>query len=162
MRNCARHGYQTKGLYSIESARLKLRRILIMNAPAGVEFREDLQLLIWKPCGLLNESATNKILAFLSEEEARSSKNELRFTDTSGLTAVALNFQYVFHIALYRRLTRMGRPMVKSAFLIKNPEFAHYFKLHVVMTDYSRIKAKLFQDREAAAKWLKVPLEVLQ
>jgi len=133
----------------------------MLKAPPDVEVREDLHLVIWKPRGLLNESATNRILAFLSDEEARSSRNELRFTDTSRLTAVALNFQYVFHIALYRRLTRMGRPVVKSAFLIKNPEFAHYFKLHVVMTDHSRIKAKLFQDREAAAKWLKVPLEVL-
>jgi len=51
--------------------------------------------------------------------------------------------------------------LIKTAFFIKNPEFAHYFALHVVMTDYSRIRAKLFQDREAAAKWLKVPLEAL-
>lgn len=132
-----------------------------MKYPPDVQFREDLHLLIWQPRGILNESATNKLLAFLSDEEARSDKNELRFVDTSRLTTVALNFQYVFHIALFRRLTRTGRPVIKTAFLVKNPEFAHYFKLHVVMTDYSRIKARLFQDREAAAKWLKVPLEVL-
>src|SRR5215467_4078882 len=117
-----------------------------MGTPLNVQLREDLHLLVWKPHGILNESATNKILAFISDEEARSDANELRFVDTSGLTAVALNFQYVFHIALYRRLSRAGRPQIKSAFFIKNPEFAHYFKLHVVMTDYSRIKAKLFED----------------
>lgn len=132
-----------------------------MKGPPDIEFREDLHLLIWRPRGMLNETATNKLLAYISDEEARSDANELRFIDTSRLTAVALNFQYVFHIALYRRLSRMGRPLIKSAFFIKNPEFTHYFKLHVVMTDYSRIKAKLFQEREGAAKWLKVPLEVL-
>ena len=132
-----------------------------MTQPPNVQVREDLHLLIWKPRGILNERVTNNLLAFLSDEEARTEKNELRFVDTSKLTAVALNFQYVFHIALYRRLTRMGRPVIKSAFYINNPEFAHYFKLHVVMTDYSRIKAKLIDDRAAAAKWLKVPLEAI-
>jgi hypothetical protein len=133
-----------------------------MEIPSDIQFREDLHLLIWRPQGMLNERATNRLLAYIADEEARSDANELRFIDTSGLTAVALNFQYVFHIALYRRLSRSGRPLIKSAFFIKNPEFAHYFKLHVVMTDYSRIKAKLFQDREAAANWLKVPVEALQ
>ena len=132
-----------------------------MKVPPDVQVREDLHLLIWRPQGLLNETVTNKLLAFISDEEARSEKNELRFVDTSELTAVALNFQYVFHIALYRRLTRMGRPLIKTAFYVRNPEFTHYFKLHVVMTDYSRIKAKLFQDREAAAKWLNVPVEAV-
>jgi hypothetical protein len=132
-----------------------------MLPPPDLQVREDLHLLIWKPQGILNERVTNNLLAFLSDEEARSEANELRFVDTSRLTAVALNFEYVFHIALYRRLTRTGRPGIKTAFYIRNPEFSHYFKLHVVMTDYSRIKAKLFEDRAAAAKWLKVPPEVL-
>jgi hypothetical protein len=129
--------------------------------PPDVQFREDLHLLIWKPQVVLNESSTNRILAFISDEEARSAANELRFIDTSGLTAVDLNFRYVFHIGLYRRLTRMTRPAVKSAFFVSEPAFSHYFKLHAVMTDHSRLKVKLFDHRAAAAKWLKVPVEVL-
>ncbi len=133
----------------------------MMKYPPGVEFHADLHLLIWKPRGVLTESATNRILAFLVDEEARSEANELRFIDTSGLTAVELNFRYVFHIGLYRRLTRMTRPKIKSAFFIRDPEFTHYFKLHAVMTDHSRLQVKLFEDRAAAAKWLKVPVKVL-
>lgn len=130
--------------------------------PPNIQFREDLHLLIWKPQGVLNESSTNRILAFIADEEARSAANELRFIDTSGLTAVDLNFRYVFHIGLYRRLTRMTRPPIKSAFFVNEPAFTHYFKLHAVMTDHSRLKVKLFDDRVAAAKWLKVPVEVLR
>ena len=162
MTKCVADAYQTKGLYSTACDLSHLEDgELPMNQPPDVQVREDLHLLIWKPRGILNEKVTNNLLAFLADEEARTEANELRFVDTSRLTAVALNFRYVFHIALYRRLTRSGRPAIKSAFFIRNPEFAHYFKLHVVMTDYSRIKAKLFDNREAAAKWLKVPLEVI-
>src|SRR5689334_11760385 len=64
----------------------------LMKGPPDIEFREDLHLLIWRPRGMLNETATNKLLAYISDEEARSDANELRFIDTSRLTAVALNF----------------------------------------------------------------------
>jgi hypothetical protein len=34
-------------------------------------------------------------------------------------------------------------------------------KLHAMLTDYSPLDVALFTEREAAAKWLSVPVEVL-
>lgn len=133
-----------------------------MKLPADVYFRSELGLFLWKPNGLLNEKAVNAITAFIGQQEALSENNQLRFIDTTGLSAVDLNFRYVFHVALYRRLSRQGRPAVKSAFLVKELAFAHYFKLHALLTDHSRLHVRLFEEPEAAAKWLKVPVESFQ
>ena len=133
-----------------------------MKLPPDVYFRSQLGLLLWNPRGILNEKAVNKILAFIRDEEARSDANELRFIDTTALTAVELNFRYVFHIALYRRMSRQGRRSLKSAFLIKDQAFAHYFKLHALLTDHSPLHVRLFENKDAAAKWLNVSLESLR
>src|SRR6266481_1809861 len=133
-----------------------------MNLPPGVEFQSERNLVIWRPQGVLNEQVVNKILAFIGEEEAESNQNELRFTDTTGLTEIDLNFRYVFHIGLYRRLSRQGRQSLRSAFLITNDAFAHYFELHALLTDHSSLQVKLFKDLEAAARWLDVPTESLR
>ena len=133
-----------------------------MKPPPDIYFREELNLLLWKPRGVLNEKVVNQIIAFIRDEEAVSDTNKLRFIDTSELSAVDLNFRYVFHVALYRRMSRMGRSAIKSAFLVEDPAFAHYFKLHKMLTNHSPLDVRLFRKPEAAAKWLKVPLESLQ
>ena len=49
-----------------------------------------------------------------------------------------------------------------SAFLVQDDAFAHYFKLHVLLTEHSSLKARIFNEREAAANWLNVPIERLE
>jgi hypothetical protein len=133
-----------------------------MKPPFHVYFRPEISLLLWAPQGILDEKAVNWILAFIRDEEAQTDAHELRFIDTTALTAVELNFRYVFHVALYRRMSRQGRRSLKSAFLIKNEAFAHYFKLHALLTDHSPLHVRLFEDKEAAAKWLNVSLDSLR
>ena len=130
-----------------------------MELPPDVQFHPDLHLLVWTPRGTLNEAGVNRILEFIAAEEARSDANELRFIDTTGVSAIDLNFRYVFHVALYRRLTRTRRIGLKSAFFVKDEAFSHYFKLHAMLTDHSSLQARVFEEREAAAKWLNVPVE---
>jgi hypothetical protein len=132
-----------------------------MKLPPDVRFEPEVDLLVWKPRGVLSEKVVNKIIAFIREQEALSESSELRFIDTTALTAVELNFRYVFHVALYRRLSRAGRPTLKSAFWIKDQAFGHYFKLHALLTDHSPLQAKIFEEREAAAKWLGVSVDLL-
>jgi len=132
-----------------------------MKIPSDVTFQSELNLLLWKPRGTLNEKAVNQILAFIREEEAQNKTSERRFIDTTGLMEIDLNFHYVFHVALYRRLSRQGRPQIKSAFFVKNPAFEHYVKLHALLTDYSPLQVKLFNEQKAAAQWLDVPVESL-
>ena len=132
-----------------------------MKIPPDVEVESGLNLLLWKPHGILDERKVNRILAFIREEEAQNQTSGRRFIDTTNLTEIDLNFHYVFHVALYRRLSRQGRPQIKTAFFVKNPAFEHYVKLHALLTDHSPLQVRLFKEQKAAAQWLDVPLESL-
>ena len=132
-----------------------------MKLPAHVLFRKELSLILWKPRGILDEVLVNEIVAFIEAVERRASKPLNRFSDLSGLDAVDLNFKFVFHIALDRRLSAAPKPAVKSAFYVTSPATTHYIQLHAMLTDYSPLDVSLFTDRAAAAKWLGVPGEAL-
>ena len=132
-----------------------------LTTPAGVECLEDARLFIWRPRGILDEEVLNKILAFVVLQEGRFGRPFNRFTDLSSIDAIDLTFKYVFHFALYRRLSRVGRETIKSAILVTAPEVARYVKLHALVTDRSPLKVKMFKEYGAAAKWLDVPVELL-
>jgi hypothetical protein len=132
-----------------------------MKLPAHVLFRKELSLILWKPHGVLDEPLVNEIVAFIETAERRASKPFNRFTDLSALDMVDLNFKFVFHIALGRRLSAAPKPAVKSAFYVTSPATEHYIKLHAMLTDYSPLDVSLFTDRAAAAEWLGVPEEAL-
>jgi hypothetical protein len=134
----------------------------VVKLPEDVECIEDASLFIWRPRGVLNEALVNKIIAFVGDQEAKFGKPFNRFTDMSALSAVELTFKYVFHVALYRRLSRAGREVVKSAFLVTDPQLGRYIKLHAIMTDHSPLKVAMFKEYEAAAKWLGVPVGLLK
>ena len=103
----------------------------------------------------------SEMVAFIDAAEARTSAPFNRFCDTTALDAVDLNFKFVFHVALHRRLVYARHPPVKSAFWVTSPATTHYAKLHAMLTDYSPLEVALFTERSAAAKWLGVPVEVL-
>ena len=132
-----------------------------MKLPAHVLFRKEVSLILWKPRGVLDQSKVNAIIAFIEAVEKRNSKPLNRFNDLSELDAVDLNFDFVFRVALGRRLSAAPKPAVKSAFYVTSEVTTHYAKLHAVLTDYSPLDVALFTDRVAAAKWLGVPLEAL-
>ena len=132
-----------------------------MKLPAHVLFRKELSLILWKPHGILDQPLVNEIIAFIETAERRASKPFNRFSDLSDLDMVDLNFKFVFHIALGRRISAAPKPAVKSAFYVTSPSTAHYIKLHAMLTDYSPLDVSLFTDRAAAAKWLGVPEEAL-
>jgi hypothetical protein len=133
----------------------------VMNAPAGFECFEDARLFVWRPRGVLDEAVLNKILAFLVLQEGKFGRPFNRFTDLSVIDAVDMTFKYVFHFALYRRLSRIGREPLKSAILVTTPEVARYVKLHALVTDHSPLKVRMFKEYGAAAKWLDVSPELL-
>jgi hypothetical protein len=116
-----------------------------LKLPAHVLFRKELSLLVWKPHGILDQALVNEIVAFVEAAEERVQKPFNRFADLSALDAVDLNFRFVFHIALHRRLAT-----------------THYTKLHAMLTDHSPLHVSLFTERAAAAKWLGVPVEALR
>jgi hypothetical protein len=124
-------------------------------------FHEDVRLLVWKPHGVLNEAALKHIMMLLEGIEATSNEPFNRFTDGQALDAIDLNFRYVFDFALFRRLSYAGRLPVKSAILVSSLTLAHYSKLHEMLTRGSSIRVRIFEEREAAAQWLGVPVELV-
>jgi hypothetical protein len=132
-----------------------------MKLPPDVEFHEDIPLLVYRPHGLLNEASINKIISVLGDLEAKLEQPFHRFCDTLEADAVDLNFRYIIHVSLYRRMSYAGRPPVKSAILATDSTAIHYARLHAVLTQGSPIHVRVFQDRDVAAEWLGVPIERL-
>jgi hypothetical protein len=129
--------------------------------PDDVQFHEDIRLLIYRPCGVLNEQSVYKITSIIGDLEAKLQEPFDRFFDTSGHDEVELNFRYVIQISLYRVLSYGDRPAVKSAVLATDSTITHYCQLHAIITADSPINVRIFQKREDAAKWLGVPIERL-
>jgi hypothetical protein len=129
-----------------------------MKLPPDIQFHEDIRLLVYRPRGVSSEATVNKIIGIIGELEAKLKEPFNRFADTTGHDEVELNFRYVFHISLYRRLSYANRPPVKSAILATDSTLIHYGKLHALLTQGSPIKVRIFQDRQDAAQWLDVPI----
>ena len=132
-----------------------------MKLPPDVEFHEDVRLLVWRPRGLLNKEAVNKIITVIGELETTLKEPFNRFSDTVGADAVDLNFEYIIHVSLYRRSFYGKRPPIKSAILATDSTLIHYGKIHALLTQGSPINVRVFHDRREAAQWLGVPIAIL-
>ena len=132
-----------------------------MKLPSDIEFHPDIRLLIYRPKGLINEAEINRVIGVIEGIEGASQQPFNRFSDTSETHEVELNFHYVIQASLHRRLSYKGRAPVKSAVLATDSAIVHYARLLALLTEGSSIKVQVFQDREEAAQWLGVPLELL-
>lgn len=132
-----------------------------MKLPPEVQFHEDIRLLVYRPHGLLNEAAVDRIVGIVGDLEAASQEPFNRFLDTLKADEVELNFQYIIRVSLYRRLTYAGGPPVKSAILATDSTLIHYARLHALLTQGSPINVHIFQERTEAAQWLDAPLDLL-
>jgi hypothetical protein len=133
----------------------------MMPLPDDVEFHEDIHLLVYRPCGVLNEQSVDKIVSIIGDLEAKLQEPFNRFFDTLRHDEVELNFRYVIQVSMYRVLSYGDRHPVKSAILATDTTIGHYFQLHAIITEDSPINVRIFQKREDAAKWLGVPIERL-
>ena len=129
--------------------------------PPDVEFHEDIRLIVWRPRGLLNREAVNRIITVLEELETAFNEPFNRFSDTVAADAVDLNFEYIISVSLYRRRFYDKRPPIKSAILATDATLIHYGKVHALLTQGSPINVRVFQDRKESAQWLGVPIAIL-
>jgi hypothetical protein len=140
---------------------IKRKGAMKLPLPPGVEFHEDIGLLVYRPRGSLDRAAINKIISLVGELEFTFKKPFNRFLDTTAAEIVDLNAEYVRGVSLYRRRFYGDRPAVKTAILATDTTLAEYGHLHASLTEDSPITVRVFQDREEAAQWLGVPLERL-
>jgi len=132
-----------------------------IKLPPDVEFHDDIRLLVYRPRGVINRGAVNKIITLLGELETTWKEPFNRFSDTIAADAVDLNFEYVIRISLYRRHFYGNRPPIKSAILATDATAIHYARLIALVTQGSPLKVCVFDDRKKTADWLKVPLQLL-
>ena len=71
-----------------------------MKLPPDVEFHEDIRLLIYKPSGVIDETAVKKVISVLEDFEAKLQAPFNRFFDTLEADEVELNFKYVIQVSL--------------------------------------------------------------
>src|SRR5436305_1789624 len=132
-----------------------------MKLPPEIEFHRDIRLLVYRPRGLIDEAAINRIIGVIENLEAASKEPFNRFSDTVGADAVDLNFEYIISVSLYRRRFYDKRPPIKSAILATDATLIHYGKVHALLTQGSPINVRVFQNRSEIAQWLNVPIERL-
>jgi len=132
-----------------------------MKLPPDVQFHEDIRLLVYRPRGLVNKAAVNRIITVIGELETILKEPFNRFSDTVAADAIDLNFEYIIRVSLYRRRFYGNRPPIKSAILATDSTMIHYGRLHALLTQGSPIKARVFQERKEAAQWLGAPIERL-
>ena len=132
-----------------------------MKLPAELEFHEDIHLLIYRPHGVIDDAAVEKVVSVLEDLETRLERPFDRLTDTLAADEIELNFKYVIQFSLGRRLSYAGHPPVKSVILATDATMIHYGRLHALLTQGSPIKVRVFTDRKEAADWLNVPVERL-
>ena len=133
-----------------------------MKLSPDVEFHDDIRLLIYRPRGVIDEEAVQRVVDVLEELEEKLQKPFNRFSDTLEAHEVELNFKYVIQVSLCRRLSYAGHPPVKSAILATDATMIHYARLHALLTQGSPINVRVFKDRREAADWLGVPIERLE
>jgi hypothetical protein len=132
-----------------------------MKLPPDIQFHEDIRLLVYRPRGLVNKTAVNKIITVVGELETTLKEPFNRFSDTVEANAVDLNFEHIIRVSLYRRSFYGKRPPIKSAILATDATLIHYGKVHALLTQGSPINVRVFQDPKEVAKWLNVPIERL-
>ena len=54
-----------------------------MKLPPDIEFHEDIRLLIYRPRGLIDEAAINKVVSVIEDLEAATQEPFNRFSDTT-------------------------------------------------------------------------------
>src|SRR3954451_4142253 len=133
-----------------------------MKLPPELEFHDDVHLLVYRPHGVIDETAVKRVVDVLEDLEAKLQKPFNRFFDTLGADEVELNFKYVIQVSPCRRLSYAGHPPVKSAILAADSTMIHYARLHALLTQGSPIKVRVFRDRAEAAEWLDLPVERLK
>src|SRR5438132_13995602 len=118
-----------------------------MKLPPDVEFHEDIRLFVWRPRGLLNRAAVNRIITVVGELETTFKEPFNRFTDTVAAGAVDLNFEYMRRVSLYRRRFYGNRPPIKTAILATDSTPADYTPEQPRVRQRSPIKVGPLPDR---------------
>ena|SRR5581483_286293 len=131
------------------------------NLPEGMSFYPDKHLFINRLGRHIDESSFRIALRTVSEIETWYHEPFNRFVDASRVQSVDVTVRYIVLQALYRRHVYRDRPHVKSALLTFNKDLIHLSMLQTALFKGANITLRIVKNRAEAAKWLRVPVELL-
>jgi hypothetical protein len=106
----------------------------------------------------LDDKLADEIVDWLLAEETVNNVPFHRYTDFSLLTDIHLRVGHVFEIAEQRRAA--AEP-VRSAFVAESTIGFEVARLYERLMRGAVIRVRAFRDRDAAAAWLQVPVQLL-
>ena len=119
------------------------------------------RLSTWHPRGVLDDALLDQVVAFIVSKEHVAELPFDRFTDFNGLTEIHLKVGHVFDIVHDRREEDAARAPVKSAFFADKIVAFGMARMYEALMEGSSIQVRAFRDRQEAAQWLGVPVEIL-
>jgi hypothetical protein len=124
-------------------------------------YHTDWHLMAWHPEGVLDDAYADRVVEFLEAEEAKVVTPFDRYTDMTGFTRIQLSLDHVFTLSKRRTRGYKGKPVKSAFFAIRliSLSIAHMYR---ELMEGSAIEVCVFRDREAAADWLGVPVQILQ
>src|SRR5436190_6929137 len=132
-----------------------------LKLPPDAIFHHDLRLMVFRPRGVLSEKRIRTIVKKLEEAENAAAKPFNRFSDLSQLFAVDLDIEAALRVSLHRQTTYATRAPVKSAFYVTTDAVARLAKMHGLVMESSYLSVRIFESLGKAARWLRVPKEML-
>ncbi|HZE13241.1 MAG TPA: hypothetical protein VE086_05750 [Chthoniobacterales bacterium] len=124
-------------------------------------FHHDLWLMVFRPRGVLSEKRIRHVVEMLEDAEQEAARPFNRFTDLSQLFAVDMDIETILKASLHRQVTYATRAPVKSAFYVTTEAVARVAKIHSLVMESSYLSVKIFDTIGKAARWLRVPKEML-
>jgi len=132
----------------------------IIPGPTHLRHYPALNLVVWQPEGVLDDSLLDEIGEWVSTIE-RASAEFNRFIDFSRLTKVAVRTSHVFEFARKRAQQFAGATPVKSALFSEDWIGFGIACMYEGLMKGTPIHARAFRDRAKAATWLGVPAQIL-
>ena len=133
----------------------------MIPGPADLRHYPAHKLVAWHPQGVLDDRLLDDIGEWLCDAEKALASFE-RFIDLSRLTNVAVRTNHVFNFARKRAEQFAGAEPVKSALFCENWVGFGIARLYENLMMDTPIEVRAFQNREEAADWLGVPVEILK
>jgi hypothetical protein len=121
-------------------------------------YYQKLRLVTWHPRGVFDDILADQIVEFIEAEERGQKAPFNRYTDLSEITHVNLTAGHIFQIAKRRR---RANGQVKSAFWSDKVVTLSLAYVYETLMAGEAITVRVFMEREAAARWLGVSVEIL-
>jgi hypothetical protein len=127
----------------------------------SARFHADWRLMTWHPMGVLDNVGADSAVEFLESTEKIEGRPFDRYTDMTGYTRIKIEIAHIVRLAKRRNNSYKGAP-VKSAFFAERIISLSIAQMYAELLMDSPIQVCLFRDRDAAAKWLGVPVSALK